>query len=85
MLIGLVYFAVRRYRRGAWVIGACVVSHWFLDVPMHRPDLALWPGSRVLVGFGMWSSVPLTLIVELALFAGGIAIYLRRRACAHWR
>jgi hypothetical protein len=54
-----------------------VASHWFFDVPMHRPDLALWPGSRTLVGFGMWNSLPLTLIVELALFALGLALYLR--------
>jgi hypothetical protein len=77
VLIGLAYFALRRYGRGAWIVGACVVSHWFLDVPMHRPDLPLWPGSRVLVGFGMWNSVPLTLVVELALFAFGLGIYLR--------
>jgi len=77
VLIGLAYFAVRRFGRGAWVVGACVVSHWFLDVPMHRPDLPLYPGSRTLVGLGMWNSVPLTLIVELALFALGLALYLR--------
>ena len=77
VLIGLAYFAVRRFGRGAWVVGACVVSHWFLDVPMHRPDLPLYPGSRTLVGLGMWNSVPLTLIVELALFAFGVALYVR--------
>jgi hypothetical protein len=76
-LIGLVYFAVRRYGRSAWIVGALVASHWFLDVPMHRPDLPLWPGSRTLVGLGIWSSVPLTLIVELASFALGLAVYLR--------
>lgn len=77
VLIGLAYFGLRRYARGAWIVGALVVSHWFLDVPMHRPDLPLYPGSRVLVGLGMWNSVPLTLVVELALYAGGLAVYLR--------
>jgi hypothetical protein len=77
VLIGLAYFAVRRYGRGAWIVGACVVSHRFLDVPMHRPDLPLWPGSRTLVGFGLWNSLPLTLLVEFALFAGGLSVYLR--------
>jgi len=76
-LIGLAYFAMRRYGRGAWIVGASVASHWLLDAPMHRPDLPLWPGSRTLVGLGLWNSVPLTLVSELALFGGGVALYLR--------
>lgn len=76
-LIGLGYFMVRRYGRGAWIVGASVASHWLLDVPMHRPDLPLWPGSHTVVGLGLWNSVPLTLIVELALFGAGLALYLR--------
>ena len=76
-LIGWVYFAARRYGRGALVIGGLVVSHWLLDLPMHRPDLPLWPGSSPKVGLGLWSSVPLTLAVELPLFAAGVAMYAR--------
>ena len=77
VLIGAGYYAARRYRRGAWVLVALVVSHWFLDAPMHRPDLPLYPGSPVLVGAGLWRSVPLTLAIELTLFIAGLAIYLR--------
>jgi hypothetical protein len=44
---------------------------------MHRPDLPLWPGSRTLVGLGLWNSIPATVCVELALFALGIALYVR--------
>ena len=77
LLIGAVYFAVRRYGRGAWVVGASVVSHWLLDAPMHRPDLPLWPGSGTLVGGGLWNSVPATVAVEFALFAVGFAVYVR--------
>jgi len=77
ILIGGAYFAVRRYGRGAWIVGASVVSHWFLDLPMHRPDLPLWPGSSTLVGWGWWNSVVVTLIVELTLFAAGLSIYVR--------
>jgi membrane-bound metal-dependent hydrolase YbcI (DUF457 family) len=46
---------------------ALVVSHWVLDVVTHRPDLPLYPGGPV-VGFGLWRSVPGTLLVELAMF-----------------
>jgi uncharacterized membrane protein len=87
-LIGGVYFAARRHSRGAWVVGLLVVSHWFLDVPMHRPDLPLWPGSRVLVGAGLWRSVTLTLVIELGLFVWGVVVYLRdtraRDAIGRW-
>jgi membrane-bound metal-dependent hydrolase YbcI (DUF457 family) len=77
VLLGGAYYAARRYPAGAWVVAIAVVSHWLLDVPMHGPDLPLWPGSAVRVGLGLWNSVPATLIVEFGLFAAGIAAYLR--------
>jgi hypothetical protein len=77
LLGGALYFAVRRYARGAWIVGASVVSHWLLDAPMHRPDLPLWPGSRTLVGAGLWNNVPATIAIELALFGAGLALYVR--------
>ena len=77
VLLGLVYFARRRYRLGAWVVGAAVVSHWVLDAVVHRPDLPLWPGSPVRVGAGLWSSVAATITIELGLLALGLLVYLR--------
>jgi hypothetical protein len=78
ILIGGVYFLGRRYKRGAWIIGALVVSHWFLDLPMHRPDLPLWPdASSPLVGWGWWNSIAVTVIIELTIFAAGISMYVR--------
>jgi hypothetical protein len=75
--IGALYFAVRRERRAAIVVGLCVVSHWFLDVPMHLSDLPLWPGSSTFIGAGFWRSLPLTLAIDLGLLAVGLTIYLR--------
>jgi hypothetical protein len=72
-----VHYAWRRHARTAWVLGALVASHWLLDFPMHRPDLPLWPGSPVRLGLGLWRSVPATVLVELALFAGGLRVYAR--------
>jgi hypothetical protein len=77
LLVGGAYLAVRRDARGAWVVGGAVVSHWLLDAPMHRPDLPLWPGSPTLVGGGLWHSVVATVAIELALFGGGLALYVR--------
>jgi len=76
ILFGLVYWAVKKNRRGAFVLGLCVVSHWVLDFIVHRPDLPLYPGS-VRVGLGLWNSMAGTLLVEAGLFALGCALYLR--------
>ena len=77
VVIGGLYGLSTRRARGALLLGGLVVSHWLLDAPMHRPDLPLWPGSRILVGAGLWNSLPLTLILELGLLAAGAAVYLR--------
>ena len=69
-------------RRAALAMGLLVVSHWALDALAHRPDLPLWPGSSTVIGLGLWNSVPGTLLVESALFAAGVAIYLRHAANA---
>jgi len=71
------YYLIRKYRTGAWVCGIAVVSHWLLDLLVHRPDLPLVPGDSVKVGLGLWSSLPVTLVVELGVFAVGIYLYCR--------
>jgi len=64
-------------RRAALVMGMLVLSHWALDAVAHRPDLPLWPGGKQMIGLGLWNSVAATLAVESAIFAAGVAIYLR--------
>jgi hypothetical protein len=78
ILIGGAYFVSKRYGRGAWVLAALVVSHWFLDVPVHRADLPLWPGaSSPRVGLGGWNSFAVTMILEVTIYAAGVIIYAR--------
>ncbi len=78
ILIGGAYFVLRRYGRGAWILGALVVSHWFLDVPMHARDLPLWPGAASpKVGWGFWNFVVLTYVIEFTIYAAGISMYVR--------
>lgn len=72
------YALFTRRREGTLLIGALVVSHWLLDLPMHRPDLPLTPGSDVKVGLGLWNSVAGTIIAELTLFLGGLVVYARQ-------
>lgn len=76
VLTGLGYLLARRYPRGALVMALAVVSHWFLDLLVHRPDLPLIPGGT-LYGLGIWSSLPGTLLAEFLIFGAGVALYLR--------
>jgi hypothetical protein len=76
VLVAAIYTLVRRARpRVAGVLFLLVVSHWFLDLVVHRPDLPLVPGSSARYGWDLWDSWPATLALELALFGAGVAIY----------
>jgi hypothetical protein len=76
LAFGVVVGLATRERRAAVVAGLLVFSHWALDLVSHRPDLPLWPGGPK-VGLGLWDSVPATLVVEGAIFVGGVWVYLR--------
>jgi hypothetical protein len=80
VLVGGIHFAVKRERIAACVLGTLVISHWALDAVVHQPDLPLFPGSAALVGFNVWSSLPITVIVEGVLFALGVWLYSRATA-----
>jgi hypothetical protein len=64
-------------RRATLLVGVLVVSHWVLDFVVHQPDLEPWPGATSRFGLGLWDSVLGTLLIEGALYVGGIALYLR--------
>jgi len=72
-LFGAVHFWRKRRPLDAVVLAALAVSHWVLDFVSHRADMPLWPGGPR-VGLGLWSSVPATIAVELAVFGAGLWI-----------
>ncbi len=73
---GYCYRAGTKDLRGGRAVMFLAVSHWVLDWLSHRADLPLYPGGS-LYGLGLWNSVPATLVIEGALFAAGIALYLQ--------
>jgi len=62
-------------RAGAALIGIAIFSHWLGDLIVHAEDLALWPGSQIKLGFGLWSSLIVSKGVELGIFLGGFILY----------
>jgi hypothetical protein len=70
------------WRRGTAVVFAvaiAVFSHFLLDLPMHPPDLALWPHSAIHLGLGLWNRLPIGWWwVELAVIALFCAYYVVR-------
>jgi hypothetical protein len=75
---GVIYAAIRRSRlRAAVALALLVVSHWVLDVVMHRPDMPLTVSGSMKLGLGLWSSVGGTLAAELIVFLVGIVLYAR--------
>ena len=76
-IAGVIYFIVKRRSRAAWLVGGLVLSHWLLDLPFHRPDLPLYPGSDAFYGGGLWNSMAATLALEALLFATGVVVYTR--------
>ncbi|PSL48291.1 hypothetical protein CLV51_1021158 [Chitinophaga niastensis] len=77
VLFGTVYYVVKKNFRNALILGAAVLSHWFLDFIVHFHDLPLFPASSVKVGLALWATIGGTLFVELILFISGIVLYLR--------
>jgi membrane-bound metal-dependent hydrolase YbcI (DUF457 family) len=70
---------LRRGRTVAIVMAVAVFSHFVLDLVVHPADMALWPGSSVHLGLGLWRTMPLGWwFVELAVIAGFWWYYWKR-------
>ena len=72
----LVWLA-QRDRVAAGIAGAVVLSHWLLDLLVHRPDLTL-AGSPPKLGLGLWNHPMIAMPLELALTFGALWFFLSR-------
>ena len=77
IIVGAIYYIVKKNFRTSLLLGLLVVSHWILDLFTHRPDLQLLPWSDFKMGFGLWNSVALTIIVEGFIFILGSFLYIK--------
>ncbi len=59
-------------------VGAAVLSHWVLDLIVHRPDLPLYDNAAK-VGLGLWNYPVIAFALEALLLFGGMWLYLRTR------
>jgi len=61
----------------ATVISSLVVSHWLLDLVVHRHDLGLMDNEPDKLGFGLWDHPFLEMPLELALLFAGLWVYVK--------
>jgi len=91
-LAGLVtvvsYPRLRTKWRATILVVLAVLSHWFLDALVHRPELPLADSGSPAVGLGMWNNMSFALAIEAAIVMLGLALFVsgsalgRRRSTA---
>lgn len=75
LLWGFITWLFIRNIKFSIIIFLCVVSHWLLDLLVHRPDLPILPGDPARVGFGLWNWPFAATILEGIVFFGGVFLY----------
>ncbi|WP_342429559.1 permease [Neobacillus sp. FSL H8-0543] len=67
-------------KKSGVIIGFVVLSHWILDLIVHRPDMPILLGNAgnfPLLGFGLWESVFASILFELLIIIAGAIFYFR--------
>ncbi len=75
LVFGGGYYLFKKSLKTSLVLGALVLSHWFLDLIVHVPDLPLFPWNDFKLGLGLWNSVPFTILLEGGIFIFGFYLY----------
>ncbi|MCF6221981.1 MAG: hypothetical protein L3J65_12795 [Robiginitomaculum sp.] len=74
VIFGLVFR--KQAKAGAVIFGLVVLSHWFMDLIVHVPDLPLWFGTDK-YGFGLWNNRMLSFPLEVGIFVLAMLYYLK--------
>lgn len=72
----LLLLAWRRDMLTAAIGGAVVLSHWFIDLLVHRPDLTL-AGGEPYLGLGLWNYPAIAMPLEIGMTIAAFALYVR--------
>lgn len=75
---GIGYYCIRSREpwKTAAIVALAVISHWLLDLLVHRPDLPLY-GDVHKVGLGLWNYPAIAFTLEVILLFAGLVLYLR--------
>lgn len=76
---GAAILLIAKKRLAALLGFAVVLSHWFLDLLVHVPDLTL-AGSPPKMGLGLWNHPWIAMPLELGIIAASVVYYLRTSA-----
>ncbi len=74
---GALIYAFSRNRTAAMIGALVVLSHWFLDLLVHVPDLTI-AGNPPKLGLGLWNHPAVEMPLELAITFGALWIYARK-------
>jgi hypothetical protein len=75
LLTALLTPAGRKFVDGL-IIALLVLSHWFLDLIVHRHDLPLVHDAGEKLGYGLWDHPAAVVPLELGLFFAGFALFM---------
>jgi hypothetical protein len=74
VLFSGLYYINRRNFRNSLILGILVISHWVLDLIVHRPDLPIFIDGPF-VGLGLWNIPPAAIALESLIFIIGVYLY----------
>jgi hypothetical protein len=78
LLFGALVWLATRNGLGGVIAALVVLSHWFLDLLVHVPDLTIAGGAPKL-GLGLWNYPAIEMPLELMLTFGALWLYARAR------
>ena len=76
ILFGVIVWLATKRKAAAIGAALVVVSHWFIDLPVHIPDLTLY-GTPPKLGFGLWNHPMIAMPLEGLLIGGALLYYAR--------
>jgi len=77
ILFGGIYYLLKKRLKTSLILGVLVLSHWVLDLLVHRPDLPLTTSNEYMLGLSGWNSIVITLLLEFGIFFAGAYLYLK--------